>query len=66
MNFVDYATDDDLERYAMRTLPTPESDHLDEHLLICSACRDRLTATYDYLAAMKAAATKVRDSGKGE
>jgi hypothetical protein len=47
-------------RYAMRSLPAPESDRLEEHILICSACRDWLTATDEYVAAMKAAATKVR------
>ena len=64
---MDHATEDDLERYAMRTLPAPESDRLEEHLLICSACRDRLESTEQYVAAMKAvAAGKIRQTGTGE
>jgi hypothetical protein len=62
---VDHVSEDDLELYAMRTLPAEESK-LAEHLLICSACRDRLQATDEYVAAMKAAAAKIRRGGKGE
>jgi hypothetical protein len=41
---------------AYRTLPEPESGPLEEHLLICTTCQDRLQATDDYVAAMRAAA----------
>jgi hypothetical protein len=51
---------------AMRTLPAPESGRLDEHLLICELCRDRLESTDEYVAAMKAAAEEIRESGTGE
>jgi hypothetical protein len=54
VEFVEHVTDDTLEHYAMRTLPPPESECLEEHLLICSTCRDRLTATDEYEAAMNA------------
>jgi predicted anti-sigma-YlaC factor YlaD len=47
-------------------LPAPESDRLEEHLLVCQSCRDRLTAADEYVAAMKAAAGKIRQSGTGE
>jgi anti-sigma factor RsiW len=60
VGFVEHVSEDDLERYAMRTLTAPESDRLEEHLLICSACRDRIDATDEYVAAMKAAAGKIR------
>lgn len=66
MEIVQHATDDALERHAMRTLPAPESDHVEEHLLICQSCRDRLQATDDYVAAMKSAAGKIRVGEKGE
>jgi hypothetical protein len=36
------------------------------HLLVCRECRDRLQATDKYVAAMKVAAGKVRESGTGE
>jgi uncharacterized CHY-type Zn-finger protein len=39
---------------------------LEKHLLVCSACRDRLTATEEYVVAMSAAAAAIRESGKGE
>jgi uncharacterized CHY-type Zn-finger protein len=45
---VEHVCEDDLERYAMRTLPAPESERLEEHILICPACRDRLHATDEY------------------
>jgi anti-sigma factor RsiW len=63
---VDHAAEDDLERYAMRTLPATESDRLEEHLLICAECRDRLEATDECVATMKAAAAKIREIGTGE
>jgi hypothetical protein len=53
---VDHASDDDLERYAMRTLLEAELEPLEEHLLICAECRERLDETETYVAAMRAAA----------
>jgi uncharacterized CHY-type Zn-finger protein len=50
----------------MRSLPAPEVESLEEHLLICSACRDRLTATDEYVTAMCSAAAKIREGGTGE
>jgi predicted anti-sigma-YlaC factor YlaD len=46
--------------------PMPEVESLEEHLLICSGCRDRLTAADECVAAMRAAAAKIRQSGTGE
>jgi hypothetical protein len=62
---VEHATDDTLERYSMRTLPRPEVESLEEHLLICQPCRDRLKATDEFGAAMKAAG-KIREIEKSE
>ena len=39
---VQHVTDNTLERYAMRTLPRHKIGPLEEHLLICSDCRNRL------------------------
>jgi len=33
---------------ALRTLPAPESERLEEHFLICSECRDRLESTDEW------------------
>ena len=49
----------------MRTLPRPEVESLEEHLLICQPCRDRLKATDEFGAAMKAAG-KIREIEKSE
>lgn len=49
----------------MRTLPESACAALEEHLFVCSECRDRLTATDEYVVAIKAAA-KIGQSGKGE
>lgn len=37
-----HATDDALERYAMGRLSEPELAGLEEHLLVCESCQDRL------------------------
>lgn len=55
---VAHISDDDLEKFAMRTLPESACAALEEHLLVCPSCRDRLTATDEHVAAMKAAAKK--------
>ena len=56
MEFVAHVSDDDLEGYAMRSLPAAESEPLEDHLLNCAECRERLPSTDEYVAAMKAAA----------
>ncbi len=53
---VQHIAEDSLEQYAMGALPEPEAGPLEEHLLICTACQDRLQTTDDYVAAMRAAA----------
>ena len=40
--------------------PAPEVESLEEHLLICGGCRERLESTDEYVAAMRSAAAKVR------
>jgi hypothetical protein len=62
---VRHAAEDDLEGYAMLTVPAPELERLEEHLLICAGCQDRLTAADQYVAAMRTAAT-IRQSGTGD
>jgi anti-sigma factor RsiW len=61
---VEHVSGDDLESYAMRSLPAPETDRLEEHLLICSACQNRLESVEQYVVAMKAAAGKMMEEGK--
>jgi predicted anti-sigma-YlaC factor YlaD len=40
----------------MREIPESAFASLEEHLLICSECRDRLTAADQYVAAVRSAA----------
>jgi anti-sigma factor RsiW len=65
VNTVEHISEDDLERYAMRSLPARDSERLEEHLLICHQCQDRLRETDAYVAAMKAAAGKIRQEESG-
>jgi anti-sigma factor RsiW len=61
---VAHIIEDDLEWYAMRTLPDAELDRLEEHLLVCADCRDRLTRTDVLVAAMRSAAAKIREQDR--
>jgi hypothetical protein len=62
---VQHIGEDDLELYAMRTLPESACATLEEHLLICQSRRDRLKATDEYVAAMRSAAAKIREQETG-
>ena len=55
-----HISDDDLERYAMQRIPGTGSGPLDEHLLICLECWDRLQSETDFVSAMRSAAAKGR------
>jgi hypothetical protein len=46
----------DLESYSMHALSQEASARVEEHLLICETCRERLMAADQYVAAMKGAA----------
>ena len=63
---MEHISEDDLEQYTMRTMPEADLDHLDGHLLICSECRDRLVETEQYVAAIRAAAVRLRESGTAQ
>lgn len=48
-----------LELYAMKKLTESELEPVEEHLLICEACQDRLTETENYIRTFRAAAEKL-------
>ena len=48
----------------MRTLPDPGCEALVDHLLICSACQERLDAELEFVAAMREAAAIIREVEK--
>ncbi len=56
----EHALEEDLERYSMATLPEAEAAILEEHLLICPLCQERLTESDAYVRAMRSAASKLR------
>src|SRR5215470_2315507 len=58
-------TADDLERYAMGKTSAEETDQIEDHLLICESCRDRLEETREFTAAMQSASAEIRRRGFG-
>jgi hypothetical protein len=56
----EHVVEEDLERYSVGTLPETEAEILEEHLLICPICQDRLAEIDEYVRAMRAAASKLR------
>jgi hypothetical protein len=51
---------EDLERYSMGTSGPEQTACIEEHLLICEGCQDRLRETDDYLLTMRTSAAQVR------
>ena len=64
MEFVPHISDDTLERYAMESLRGSESEPLEDHLLVCPGCRERLKAAHVFVAAMTSAAAEIREAEK--
>jgi len=64
VEIVPHVSDDTLERFAMESLRGSESEPLEEHLLICPGCRERLKATDEFVTAMTSAAAKIREAEK--
>ena len=56
--------DDDVEQYSMGLLPEEKLPQLEEHLLICAACRDRVEEHDSYLKAIRGAAVAARAAGE--
>jgi anti-sigma factor RsiW len=56
--------EEECERYSMGTLSDKEAARIEEHLLICEACRSRVAESGTYVAAMRRAAAKVRRGKK--
>ncbi len=50
---MDHISEDELERYAARQLPQAEASVVEEHLLTCSFCQDRLRLTDEFVVALR-------------
>jgi anti-sigma factor RsiW len=53
-----HITDEDLELYALDRLAEAAAAPVEEHLLVCAECRDRLVEWDEYIRAMRAAMVK--------
>jgi hypothetical protein len=53
---------EELEDYAMGRITGEQAGRLEEHLLICATCRQRLEETDTYTSAMRHAAAQLQDS----
>ena len=61
-----HISDTDFERYAMNSLPEVETATLEEHLLVCPECQDRLQEADAHVRAMQAAARRLRQEEQNE
>lgn len=52
-----HISDDDLELLALDRLPESAAAPIEEHLLVCTQCRERLVGWDEYVGAMRAALT---------
>jgi anti-sigma factor RsiW len=51
----EHITDDDLDLYSLARLPEPACAVVEEHLLVCMDCQERLTGWDEYARAMRSA-----------
>jgi hypothetical protein len=56
---VNHIPEDLLEGYAMLTLPRRRIAPLEDHLMICPECQDRLQSVTDFVIAVRGAAQKI-------
>jgi anti-sigma factor RsiW len=54
-----HLAEETLEMYSMGRLSETETEHVEEHLLICSVCQDRLTETDQFVQAIRSAAREL-------
>jgi hypothetical protein len=65
MREIDHHVDvEDLERYSIGTSSLAESTQIEEHLLTCECCQDRLRETDDYVLAVEMASRQLRQGEK--
>ena len=54
-----------LEAYSVGKIPEPEASRLEEHLLTCEVCRQRLSESDDYVRSMRRGAARSRTEPGG-
>lgn len=65
--FVTHLDEESLERYSLNRLPEAEVEALEEHLLACEHCQQRLDEMDEFLAAARSASNRLRheEASKG-
>ncbi len=58
--FESHITEEWLELYALGRLPEEKAEVLEEHILICEGCRERLDGADAYVRAMRSGAARLR------
>lgn len=58
-------SEDAIEQYAMNKLPESEMEPLEEHLLVCLPCQDRVQLADEFLAVLRAAANRNAEEAPG-
>ena len=64
--FKKHCTDDALELYALGRLEESGTEELEEHILLCEPCRERLDEADAFVRAMKGAAARLRSEKEEE
>lgn len=59
-----HALDEVLEEYALNRLSPDQNAELEEHLLVCHACQDRLRETEEFIEATRIAASRLEHDGE--
>jgi hypothetical protein len=60
-DFSPHPEDEQLELYAMNRVPEPQLPALEEHLLVCKLCQERLMDAQNYVQAMKSGTRNVSE-----
>jgi len=66
LQMADHVTEEDLEQYCLGGLTEVGCVRLEEHLLLCETCRDRLTETENFVGAMRAASRQLHEQQREE
>ena len=61
MTYQQHVLDENLEAYVLRQLQEEETEVLEDHLLLCHNCQQRLTETQQRIQATRTAARRIRE-----
>ena len=64
MDIDGHLEEEEIERYSLAASPECELSRVEEHLLLCSSCRQKVEASDRYVHSMRRAATQIRAEEK--